>query len=159
MSYRITRAIASAHHVTGARRAVLYALNTFADRNGTNAFPAQSTLAAAAGVCDRTVRRALAWLEAAGIIRRTGGRRSPRGRAVIVWRIVCEALAKPDMGAGRPAKHLQKKEAFRGKKVSEADAWAILAHQYGWDTLQKWSDQAISSAIERISGRYRPQGT
>ena len=142
--------VAQAHHVKGAaNRSVLFALSTFADRNGCNAFPSQATLAQAAGVCDRTVRRALAYLEDTGVIRRTGGRRSRRGRAVIVWQILRAAL-KPDTVAGRPAKPLQKQKGRQGKERGEADAWAILASQYGWATLQRWSEAATQAALTRI---------
>lgn len=135
--------------VKGAAKAVLACLASHADHNGCNAFPSQATLMAKTGYSRRTVQRALRLLEDLGIIRRTGGRKSRRGRAVIVWRIFVAALKGVTM-AHRPAKQLQKQKARQEKKRCEADAWAILAAQYGWDTLQKWSDQAISSAIGRI---------
>jgi len=137
-------------HVKGACKAVLIALATFADwRTGQNAFPSQAALADAAGVCDRTVRRALVELEDRGLIGRTGGRRSRRGRAVIVWRLILDAL-KPDTLPGRPVKQTQKQGAGRGKERGEGDAWAILASQYGWDALLSWSQPAIERAIGRI---------
>lgn len=148
---KVWQSIQGAAHVKGANRAILYALATYADRNGTNAFPSQATLADAAGVCARTVRRALRWLEDSGIIRRMGGRKSRRGRAVIVWKIVLATL-KPDTGSGRPAKQLQKQKARQEKKRGEGDAWAILASQYGWETLMNWSQPALNRAIERIVG-------
>ena len=150
MKFRIL--IRRAVHVKGSCRAVLYALESYADRNGTNAFPSQDTLADACGYCVRTVRRALRWLEDHGIIVRTGGRRSRRGRAVIVWKIVADALSKPDIMAGRPDKHLQKKQA-RQEKMGREAAFRILAARYGWGTLQKWSEQAIDQALDRIVNR------
>lgn len=153
----VTILVRNCRVVKGASKAVLACLSTYADRNGTNAFPSQATLAADTGYCVRTVARSLKLLEDIGLIRRTGGRRSRRGRAVIVWRIVLAALSKHDMGADRPVKQLQKKQARQGKKMGEADAAAILAHQYGWDTLVRWSKPAYDAAIQRIIRRASPQ--
>lgn len=136
--------------VKGATKAVLAALATYADRNGCNAFPAQATLADAAGYTVRTVQRALRELEDVGLIRRTGGRRSRRGRCVVVWRIVL-AVLKHDTLADRPAKPLQKQKA-RQEKMGREAAFRILAARYGWSKLQEWSEDAIERAISRVSG-------
>lgn len=102
MSFQAVQAVAGAHHVHGAARAVLYVLANYADRGGSNAFPSQARIADESGFCDRTVRRALVWLEDRGMIRRIGGKRGrgSRGRAVVVWRLIL-ALLKPDIVSGR----------------------------------------------------------
>ena len=137
-------------NITGAAlRAVLYALAHYADRGGCNAFPSQARIADHAGVHVRTVRRALGKLQELGLIVRTGGVRSRRGRPVAVWRIMLGRL-KPDMRSGLSIKPQKKQQARQGKRGGEAAAWAILASQYGWATLQKWSEPAIRAALDRI---------
>lgn len=71
-----------------ANRLVLLALADYAHDDGTNAFPSVDTLAGKAGVDRRTVQRALADLEAAGEIAKTGATR----RGVTIWRLLLDGL-------------------------------------------------------------------
>ncbi len=71
-----------------AARGCLTALACFANSDGTNTRPSQSTVAAVAGCSDRDVRRKLADLERSGLIVRTT---APAGRPV-VYRIDFERL-------------------------------------------------------------------
>jgi hypothetical protein len=62
--------------VTAFDRALLFDIVSFADDDGSRAFPGHRRLAARAGCDVRTVRRALARLRRAGVVTWTGGRRT-----------------------------------------------------------------------------------
>ncbi len=153
MSWQATWAVAGATDITGATHAVLYALAHYADRGGGNAFPSQARIADHAGVCVRTVRRALGKLQELGLIVCTGGMRSRRGRPITVWRIMLGRL-KPDMVSDLSVKPLKKQPARQGKSAPQA-AWDALSAQYGWQTLMSWSSGAIEAALARREGRER----
>ena len=121
MSFQAVQAIAGAHSIKGATRAVLYVLANYADRGGSNSFPSQARIADESGFSDRTVRRALTWLEEQGIIRRIGGkrRRGSRGRAVVIWRIFL-SLLKPDILSSRTGQVTNKQPL---KRLGKALRW------------------------------------
>jgi DNA-binding MarR family transcriptional regulator len=79
------------HGLTPTELLVLRVLTLWADSSG-HAWPSSATVAAAAGVTDRTVRRALTRAEALGWIEapegRKGGHRSP-----VCWRLTVPTRA------------------------------------------------------------------
>lgn len=164
MSFQAVQAVAGAHHVKGATRAVLYVLANYADRGGSNSFPSQARLADESGVCDRTVRRALVWLEEQGIIRRIGGkrRRGSRGRAVVVWRILM-SLLKPDIAsyrtvhsnkptrttglAKRVVRQIVPSDPARRALSRKQEAINALAERVGWLRLMEWGEERTDAAL------------
>lgn len=86
------RAVRDAHAITGAARAVLYALAGRADgATGENAWPSIDTIAAESGLKRTAVKEALKHLQRMGVIRHTGDRAGRSGRPVKVW---CLDLAR-----------------------------------------------------------------
>lgn len=160
MSWQATQAVSLASGIKGAARAVLYALAQHADQSGANAFPSQARIADEAGCSDRTVRRALAWLEERNIIVRMGGRKSRRGRAVVVWRLMLGFLrsAKPDMVSRRTAKQLTKKalgnaerSLFLRQKAKQARINRRVADLGGWErVIQLTTQQLVQFGVVEV---------
>ncbi len=149
MSFQAVKFVQAASHITGAARAVLYALAARADRGGCNIFPSQAQIAADSGVSERHVRRCLDYLEGERVIARMGRRRSRRGRPVVVWRIILGFL-KGDMASDRSVQQVKtfvKKAVCRGAPGGEQRALNDLAARVGWDTLMRWDDATIQTAL------------
>lgn len=88
-------AVRKADLITGAPRAVLYALALAADgESGKNAYPSISTLAKESGVTNATVRRAIDTLRTMRVIQHTGDKKGRSGgKPVKVWAVLHDRLA------------------------------------------------------------------
>ncbi|MYF31189.1 MAG: helix-turn-helix domain-containing protein [Gammaproteobacteria bacterium] len=165
MSFQAVQAVAGAHSIKGATRAVLYVLANYADRGGSNSFPSQARIADESGFSDRTVRRALTWLEEQGIIRRIGGkrRRGSRGRAVVIWRIALALLKtghrvlsnsasnKPTRTTGlakRVVRQIVPSDPARRALSRKQEAINALAERVGWLRLMEWGEEGTDAALK-----------
>ena len=173
MSFQAVQAVTMAHAVHGAARAVLYVLAHHADRGGGNSFPSQKTIASEAGCCDRTVRRALSYLEGCSLIVRTGGVRSRRGRHVVVWRVMIGLIKTGHRvlvnsqtlltntkrawhkATVRPVRAVLKRDgaAFTDDQRRRQALWNALASRYGWIELERrgvaWCEAQIDASLTR----------
>ncbi len=96
----VYRALRDARGLTPTTKLVLFVLFTYADPRG-QAFPSESTLAAACGVTDRTVRRALANARSLGVISVEPGRQHRTSRYHFrADTIAGLAVTSPDASAG-----------------------------------------------------------
>lgn len=101
-SYQRAAAIWESRAVSPTERLILLALNEFVDKAG-RCFPGQARLAEMTGMSDRTIRRSLTALAAAGIIKISARYRPSGGQTSNKYQIIFEALGgDPPGNAVRP---------------------------------------------------------
>lgn len=99
MSIKVMNWVWEHSDAAGNERLVLLAIADNADDDGSNAWPSRATLAAKTLLDERTVRRIIKRLEAAGRLRvESGNGRTHSNR----YTVVMHAPAAPETGAERP---------------------------------------------------------
>lgn len=139
--------------LSGPQMSVLTCLAECADRFGRNAFPAQATIADRTRWSLRTVQRALAALESMGAIIRTGGVKSRRGRRVVVWRVMLNALRDGTGRVFRARNPLSATWSYLGQSVltdahrARETAYTKLAEDLGWPALMEMHPVRVEELI------------